>query len=43
LNARETFGLGFDMQTEDSLTIPAADPKRLDLRVAESPDVKGAQ
>lgn len=43
LNAQQTFGLRFQMDVDDSLTIPGASPARLALRVATAGEVEGAQ
>jgi uncharacterized protein YlxW (UPF0749 family) len=43
LNAQQTFGLRFDMTDDDSLTIPAVGPERLQLRHATNDQVEGAQ
>ncbi|HSV39100.1 MAG TPA: DUF881 domain-containing protein, partial [Nocardioidaceae bacterium] len=40
LNAQETFGLRFEMDVDDSLTIPAVSPDRLQLRNATSKPVE---
>jgi uncharacterized protein YlxW (UPF0749 family) len=42
LNNQRTFSLRFEMTSEDSVIIPAVDPKRLRLRQAKSPAVEGA-
>ena len=42
LNNKETFGLRFEMSNEDSLTLPAADPKRFKLEKATEKAVEGA-
>jgi len=43
LNAQQTFGLRFQMDVDDSLTIPGVSSARLALRVATNGEVEGAQ
>jgi uncharacterized protein YlxW (UPF0749 family) len=42
LNNKETFGLRFEMNAEDALTLPSADPKRFQLDKARDKAVEGA-
>jgi uncharacterized protein YlxW (UPF0749 family) len=43
LNAQQTFGLRFQMDVDESITIPGVSPSRLALRVATNGEVEGAQ
>ncbi|HET7689564.1 MAG TPA: DUF881 domain-containing protein [Nocardioidaceae bacterium] len=43
LNAQQTFGLRFQMDVDESITIPGVSPARLALRVATGGEVEGAQ